>query len=241
MCRCAPALIALRSEINKKWPARDKASDGCCGDAAHAARKSDHNPDASGYAHALDIDEDIVQGGGRPLWDTLRPILLRDSRTKYVIYEGRIMYPDGTNKPYTGVNAHDHHLHLSIKSTATHDTRPWLAYPTPRPAPAPTEEVDNMPMTCTVPWMPRRADGRVPFLEVIPVQGANEALVVSYNDATFTPPWNDRNDGDDVIFGFWARRLMNLTGPPVGIHPTPDGTIVVTCRGGGTYDVAKAS
>lgn len=124
-CRCAPALVALRSEINEHWPDRDKRSDGCCGDAAHAARKSDHNADRSGYAHAHDFDEDIA-AGTRPLWDTLLPILLADDRTKYVIYERRIMYPDGTNKAYTGANAHDHHLHLSIKSTATHDTRRWL-------------------------------------------------------------------------------------------------------------------
>lgn len=124
-CRCAPALVALRSEINERWPGRDKRSDGCCGDAAHAARKSDHNADRSGYAHAHDFDEDIASGT-RPLWDTLLPILLADTRTKYVIYERRIMYPDGTNKPYTGANAHAHHLHLSIKSTATHDTRRWL-------------------------------------------------------------------------------------------------------------------
>lgn len=137
MCRCAPSLVALRNEINARWPRRDKASDGCCGDAAHAARKSDHNANASGYAHALDIDEDIVAGlGPRPLWDTVLPALLRDSRTKYVIYERRIMYPDGTNKPYTGANAHAHHLHLSIKSTATHDTRRWL------PASPPVEEED---------------------------------------------------------------------------------------------------
>lgn len=126
-CRCAPALVVLRNEINSRWPNRDKASDGCCGDAAHAARKSDHNANASGYAHAHDFDEDLFSDAGdRPLWDTLRPILLADSRTKYVIYEARIMYPDGTNKPYTGINAHTHHLHLSIKTTATHDTRRWL-------------------------------------------------------------------------------------------------------------------
>ena len=124
-CRCAPALVALRNEVNARWPGRDKATDGCCGDAAHAARKSDHNANGSGYAHAHDFDEDIASGL-RPLWDTLRPVLLRDARTKYVIYEARIMYPDGTDRPYTGLNAHKQHLHLSIKATATHDTRRWL-------------------------------------------------------------------------------------------------------------------
>ena len=131
-CQCAPALLQLRKEINVRWPDRDKASDGCCGDDAHAARKSDHNP-TDGYAHALDIDEDL--DAGTHSLGFLVPILLADSRCKYVIYEGEIHYPPSTTKPYTGVNAHKQHLHLSIKSTATFETRSWLAAPnTPPPA-----------------------------------------------------------------------------------------------------------
>lgn len=135
-CTCAPALVALRNEVNDRFLRRDKSSDGCCGDAAHAARTSDHNPDAAGYAHALDIDEDIEPGRDL-LW--LVPILQADSRTKYTIYERVITYRDckthGTGQcpghPYTGVNAHLHHLHLSIKSTATFDKRRWLTVSIP--------------------------------------------------------------------------------------------------------------
>jgi hypothetical protein len=121
-CKCAPALVALRDEVNRLFLRRDKASDGCCGNEEHAARRSDHNP-TNGYAHALDIDEDIEPGRDL-LW--LKPILLRDPRCKYVIYERRIAYPDGTDKPYTGVNAHTHHLHLSIKPGTALDTRRWI-------------------------------------------------------------------------------------------------------------------
>lgn len=135
-CSCAPALLQLRKEINTRWPDRDKASDGCCGDAAHAARKSDHNP-TDGYAHALDIDENLTAELGS--LDFLVPILLADSRTKYVIYEGRIHYPPATSKVYTGVNAHKQHLHLSIKSTATFETRPWLGA---LDKPTPPQEAD---------------------------------------------------------------------------------------------------
>ena len=49
----------LKSQIDKRWPNRDKASDGIKGDSKHAARKSDHNPDSRGYVHAIDIDEDL--------------------------------------------------------------------------------------------------------------------------------------------------------------------------------------
>lgn len=131
-CRCAPSLIQLRSEVDERWPRRDKSSDGCCGDAAHASRRSDHNP-FYGYAHALDIDEDINPGANL---NWLVPILMDDRRTKYVIYEGLIHYPGSRPRKYTGVNAHRQHLHVSIKTTATHDTSQWL--------PLPDEEDDNM-------------------------------------------------------------------------------------------------
>lgn len=123
-CRCAPALLTLKAQIDKAYPNRDRASDGCCGDPAHAARKSDHNP-TNGYAHALDIDEDIGPSLGPQPLILMVPLLLDDPRTKYVIYEARIYFPDGTSRAYTGVNAHAHHLHLSIKTTATHDTTAW--------------------------------------------------------------------------------------------------------------------
>lgn len=122
-CTCAPSLLQLRREFNTIWPLRDKASDGCCGDAAHAARKSDHNPDATGFAHAYDTDEDLTASLHTLMW--LVRHLLSDDRTKYVIYEGRIYYPDGTSKKYTGANAHEHHLHLSTKAGTHNDTRSW--------------------------------------------------------------------------------------------------------------------
>lgn len=130
-CRCAPCLVMLDDAVTAQFPGRDQSSDGCCGDAAHASRKSDHNPDASGYAHAIDIDEDVVTTwGDRELWG-FGILLLSDPRCKYVIYEQRILYPDGTDNAYTGVNAHQHHLHLSIKAGTEKDMRPWPKVPEP--------------------------------------------------------------------------------------------------------------
>lgn len=128
-CRCAPSLLTLVDQVNRLYPNRDNkpptTSDGCCGDPAHAARKSDHNPDSSGFAHAQDIDEDLgIPLGSQPLWPFVSAFLA-DDRSKYAIYERRLMYPDGTNVPYTGPNAHEHHLHLSIKANATHNTALW--------------------------------------------------------------------------------------------------------------------
>lgn len=143
-CACAPTLVRLRNEFNERFPNRDKSSDGCCGDAAHAARTSDHNP-TNGYAHAQDIDEDLQPGdpNTRQL-DWFRQFIFdnpgRYPQVKYLIYEREIWYPhDGARKrgkyAYTGPNAHDHHLHVSIFTTHTNFYGRWL----PTPAPGPQE------------------------------------------------------------------------------------------------------
>ena len=62
MARLVAAGVRLRDQVNKAFPNRDKRSDGWIGDRAHQARKSDHNPDAKGFVHALDIDADLIPG-----------------------------------------------------------------------------------------------------------------------------------------------------------------------------------
>ncbi len=115
----APSLARLRTRCNTLWPERDTKSDGWIGDASHAARKSDHNPDWSapgarrGIVRAMDIDEDgidskrlLVEAIGHPA-------------VEYVIYERRIYsrVRDFAPKVYDGLNAHEHHLHISIRHT----------------------------------------------------------------------------------------------------------------------------
>ncbi|MEV0890318.1 hypothetical protein [Promicromonospora sp. NPDC050262] len=132
----APALAQLRDQVNARYPHRDRTSDGWIGDASHAARPSDHNPDwsAGGIVRALDLDEDMVVGlsyAGEAL--PLARALLSDPRTRYVIYEGAWSYgkhvPDVLHgwKPYTGPNAHRHHIHISVRDVAGYDldARPW--------------------------------------------------------------------------------------------------------------------
>lgn len=122
-CQCAPALIRARDELSAVFPGRGRLSDGCCPSAAHTRQnpKSDHEPNAQGFARAYDFDEKIGLPGPSPL-QPLIAVLLADERTKYVIYEGVLYFPDGTTRDSSG---HDLHLHLSIKNDATHDTRPW--------------------------------------------------------------------------------------------------------------------
>lgn len=108
----APSLAKLRAQLNERWPDRDKTSDGWIGDAAHNARISDHNPDYAdgGVVRAIDVDEDGIDT------DAVLAAVLHDPRVAYVIYEGRIW--GGTRwRPYTGANAHNIHMHISIKHT----------------------------------------------------------------------------------------------------------------------------
>lgn len=148
MARLAPSLVRLRDEVNARWPNRDKTSDGWIGDARHATRRSDHNPDANGIVRAIDIDEDLdgdTRDTGRDAWslaETLR--ISRDPRIKYVIYEGQMFssyasggVPAWTWRPYAGGNKHLSHIHVSILPTAkaAEDTSPWLPGPLAAPPP----------------------------------------------------------------------------------------------------------
>lgn len=110
----APALVSLRAQINKRWPDRDKGSDGWIGDASHQARKSDHNPDyaSGGIVRALDVDKDGINV------DTLVSAAINDSRTAYVIWNHRIWIRGYGWQRYTGSNPHTAHVHISIRHTS---------------------------------------------------------------------------------------------------------------------------
>ncbi|MFG3698644.1 peptidoglycan-binding protein [Micromonospora sp. NPDC047620] len=120
----APTLRVLREEINTRWPHRDKASDGWIGDAAHQARKSDHNPDADDRSvNAADFDIDGID----PLL-VVRHCIEHPS-TQYVIYNRLIWSRTRDFRParYTGSNPHTKHLHVSVShARALEDSlRPW--------------------------------------------------------------------------------------------------------------------
>lgn len=162
-CTCAPALRTLRSQLNSAYPNRDRASDGCCADARHEGIRSDHNP-TNGYAHALDIDEDLEPGrGDKPLLGWI-PQLLTDGRVRYIIYEARIYYVackihgslcfSAGGHDYDGANAHDKHLHISIKTDTTFLTHPWALPPTAS-QPSQTKENDMTPALVAKPGADR--------------------------------------------------------------------------------------
>lgn len=129
----APCLVSLRAEVNALAPGRDRASDGSIGDAAHAASKSDHNPDERGIVHAIDLDRDLRTAG----WSMDRIVQVvvtrhrsgQDDRLQNCIWNGRIWSRSWgwTARAYTGVNPHDKHAHFSARYETRYenDTGPW--------------------------------------------------------------------------------------------------------------------
>lgn len=122
----APSLVALRDEVNGRWPNRDKSSDGWIGDTSHQARPSDHNPDWNdgGVVRAIDVD---VSGIDRR---ALLKAVIGDDRVWYVISHG-IIYSrtyGWAARRYTGSNSHHKHAHISIRHTnaAESDRGDWF-------------------------------------------------------------------------------------------------------------------
>lgn len=131
--KLSAAAERLRAEVNALFPGRDKASDGSIGDAAHAARESDHNPDENGWVRAIDIDEDLW-GANHPdphiantLAIRLTEIGKRDKRLKYVIFEGYIYSREHgwVARVYRGPNMHNHHIHISFTTAGDEDGSPF--------------------------------------------------------------------------------------------------------------------
>ena len=113
----AKSLEQLRKQVNAAFPNRDKSSDGSVGDLKHSQRKSDHNPNPAGAVTAIDIDRDFNDGhDARELVNALQAS--KDKRLKYLIFERKITVKGDITqwKPYTGVNAHNHHVHISVSA-----------------------------------------------------------------------------------------------------------------------------
>jgi hypothetical protein len=112
--RLAKSLETLRTQLNNAHPNRSKASDGTIGDTAHSATVSQHNPNKAGVVTAMDITHDPAHGVDG---QTLANQLIGDSRTWYVIFNGRI-HVDGVWQKYTGSNKHEKHVHISTKQNS---------------------------------------------------------------------------------------------------------------------------
>ena len=134
--RLSKSAIQLREQIDDAFPDRDRASDGWIGDARHAARKSDHNPDAQGWVRAIDIDRDLAGKGRKPdvmpdLVDQIRLLAKSgDKRISYIIFDGKIASSKKAWRwrPYDGINKHNHHAHVSFTPKGDEDST-WFNIP----------------------------------------------------------------------------------------------------------------
>jgi hypothetical protein len=112
-------LQALR-DATSRWPNRDRSSDGIMGDTAHQQRHSDHND-----GNAFDLTHDSAHGVD---CGVLSRLVINDNRVTYVIWNrqiyNRARVAEGW-RPYTGLNPHNHHMHVSIRAAARNDLSPW--------------------------------------------------------------------------------------------------------------------
>lgn len=116
----SPSLLALRAQVDARWPGRSRASDGAVGDIYHARSRSEHNPVGSphgpvygtpGAVHALDITSAGISTSA------VLDAVVGDPRVWYVIYAGRIWSRTygWRPMPYFG-DPHFSHIHISLAS-----------------------------------------------------------------------------------------------------------------------------
>lgn len=118
----SPAAIAVLRQATALWPKRKRLSDGLLPSLAHQKQNpnSDHN---TGLAADLTHDPKNGVDCGEFF---LR--LQSDARVDYLIFNSRIWSNDKGNRPYSGHNKHEKHLHISIKAKYAKDTSPWFGW-----------------------------------------------------------------------------------------------------------------
>jgi hypothetical protein len=142
--------VRMRRQIDRRWPKRDKASEGWIGDPSHAARPSDHNPcwtcagDRYGVVRAIDIDSSM---GGKAGYNTTPEAwrLANQIRAAMRMGDRRISYiiaydPDAKNTKIASMNpdysplggwrdysgrSHENHIHVSFTPRGDHDGDPF--------------------------------------------------------------------------------------------------------------------
>lgn len=120
----AKSLRNLRDTVDRRWPGRDRRSDGWIGDEAHQARKSAHNPDPkTGVVRARDTDVDGIVAPVVVASGILHPSV------RYIIHNRRIYRSQDRFRPrvYDGSNPHTGHIHTEIWATpsAEVNNQPW--------------------------------------------------------------------------------------------------------------------
>jgi hypothetical protein len=131
-------LDRLLAQINEAAPNRSKASDGSVGDLDHQTRVSHHNPESpppegnpDNQVDARDFTHDPANNADMAIVsEAIRQS--RDRRVSYVIFNARIFssYAKNDRKawewgPYTGINLHRKHMHVSVNDEHHDETQDW--------------------------------------------------------------------------------------------------------------------
>lgn len=193
MSREAPACRKALNDATRRWPSRDRRSDGIMGDARHQATKSDHN-----LGNAVDVTHDPSVGCDGAL---IAALAQRDPRVTYVIFNRRIWSKARAAegwRAYHGTNPHNHHCHISIKTSARDDLRDWAW------ASASTSNVQGSPdaghTTAPAPQTPATPPRKVTHVEPYPGivlrRGARGLLVRRVQERLVALRWDIQVDGD---------------------------------------------
>jgi len=134
---CA-AGVTFRAQVDKRWPKRDRRSDGWIGDRAHSVRFSYHNPDKNGIVWALDVDENLGRGtwrngrAAKRLADQLlayaRSGLPGHDRVLHVVYEDQVASGTYRNTWWRWRGSgygHTFHIHITFRQGEGPQSRPF--------------------------------------------------------------------------------------------------------------------
>lgn len=185
MATLAKNLVTLRSEVNIRWPDRDKRSDGWIGDQAHQGTVSDHNADERDLVHAIDVDKDGIDP------NLLVRQAIKHPTVQYVIFNRTIWSRTRGFEPreYTGTNPHTGHVHISGRYGARYEnsTTGWGIKPKPKPAPISTPQPTGIPRVALGTRMLRLKDPMMRGTDVRFVQRWIGARRAGSDDGIFGP------------------------------------------------------
>ena len=165
MAKLCAAGVTLRDQVNKKWPTREKSSDGWIGDAAHQANSgwgtngkgSYHNVDPNGIVHAIDLDESFLgKGKGQNVAKEFAEQLAAycragkdGGRIAHIVYEDQVASATANNWHFRGSGySHFQHIHISFTNKADKDGSKFLLSIFENvnpPAPKPEQKVPVYP------------------------------------------------------------------------------------------------
>lgn len=136
---------AFFAALNRRFPERDRTTDGTIGDPKHATGASGHNPDdtpgvkaerqdadTKQEVRAADVDADLRDPSGITMQDVVNAVLRTPAdrdRLIYIIFNGWIWRASGgwRREAYSGSDKHTKHAHFSGHPDADENGAPWTS------------------------------------------------------------------------------------------------------------------